>query len=142
MKSVLLTSLVIFLVCGCKQSKQPEHTQAEVKAMICGNYQGYYNDGVESISIREEGTFSQKFVQTNHILYDTNGTWSFEKLDDRYLVHFEPFVDQRDAIMHTGTVKRYDGCQATFYDDEPNNIWFFRKINYYIIKDVSEKKKP
>jgi hypothetical protein len=115
---------ILLLLVGCGKPKQSSHSLAEVKAMICGSYQGKYNKGVEYIIVREDGTFSQKFIQGSHVVYDHDGKWRFEKMDGRYLVTFEPFTDLIKAIMEGKSPESFIARTATFYDDEPDTIMF------------------
>lgn len=127
------------LLLGCGKPTAPPLGPKDVKALICGNYEGRYNRGVEYFQIAPDGTFTQKLVQGGKTAYDHKGRWSFERMQDRYLVTFEPFMDLSDAITNGKSPAQIRGYVATFYDDEPR-IYFSRDIDYFITKQ--SKKEP
>ncbi len=137
MRFVAIIYLTLVLCSGCERPKRPPASLAEVKAMLCGSYKGEYNHGVEYIEIKPEGTFSQKFIQRGVTVYNVEGKWTFHKLQDHYLVSFEPFMDLEMAILKGESPKRSTGREAAFYEDE-SKLWFFRDISYYVTRQ-SEK---
>jgi len=129
----ILIGIAAILLSGCDKPKRGPANVEEIKAMICGSYQGQYNHGIEYIEIRSVGTFSQRFVQRGVTIYDLEGKWSLERMQDHWLVRFEPFMDLEMAILKAQSPKRITGREAAFYEDE-SKIWFFRDIDYFITK--------
>ena len=129
----LLLIVTAILVLGCNKPDNPPLSLAEVKVLICGNYQGEYNNGKEYFEIKPDGSFSQKFVRAGVTVYELQGTWRFRELEDGYKVTFEPFMDLGEAIWGGKKPEKVLAMIATFYEDEPT-IYFFEDIHYYITK--------
>jgi hypothetical protein len=137
--TLLLTLVMIALFSGCKKTAPPALSEDRVRDLISGKYEGDYDGGWEYFDVRTNGTFSQTFIQNGVTVYSLEGKWTFEKMEDRYLVWFGPFMDLRDAIVAKGgSPEKVASCQATFYEDEPR-IYFFRKIYYFVVKPAEKK---
>ena len=126
---------VALMLAGCGKAGHAKRTAAgtnEVRSLIVGDYQGHYLNGVEYFSIGEDGAFSQRF-ESNSLRYTNQGSWNFHRLDDHYIVSFEPFMELEAVIENRGEPKKFGSWGAAFYEDEPI-IWIFRDINYYTVK--------
>ena len=137
MKKLLLIGFATVLLAACNKPNRPPLSLEEVKALICGRYEGDYAKGMEYFEIRSDDTFSQTLVQSGVTNYTNEGKWSFEKLEDRYLVTFKPFMDLKGAISDGKNPKRFSSGGGTFYDDEPR-IYFSRDLSYFILKRSDE----
>ena len=104
----------------------------EVKELICGKYAGRYAKGWEFFEIKPDGTFNQVFVQNGKTNYNSQGTWSFKKFEDRYFIEFKSFMNLSETIL-TGKPPEDGMARATYFDDEPR-IYFSQDIDYFITK--------
>lgn len=138
MKRIVFFCIIGFLSFGCHQAARPPLTQAQAEALVCGNYEGRYNKGVEYVEIRSDKTFSQRFIQGGVTNYELEGKWKLDPLSDRYMIFFTPFMDSRDAILKRGPPVRSGSTAGTFFEDEPK-VWFFGDIGYFIAKQADTK---
>src|SRR5438093_633889 len=140
MKTSFLICIAAILLVGCNKPNKPNRAPLnleEVKAIICGRYEGDYAKGKEYFEIRSDGTFSQTFVQRGATNYVAEGKWSFKKMQDHYMVTFKPFIDLRNAIIDGKSPERGTGWGASFYEDEPR-INFIPDLSYFIVKRSDE----
>jgi hypothetical protein len=121
------------MIVGCNRPNKPPPSLADVKALICGKYQGRYNKGTEYFEIRSDGTFSQAFIQAGVTNYGLEGKWNLENMADRYLVRFTPFMDLEEAILHGKNPEKVNSRTATFFDDE-SRLFFIGDLDYFIVK--------
>lgn len=128
--------LLAVFAAGCSKSgdaNRPPINLGEVKNLIAGSYLGEYAGGKELFVLNTNDTFSQRFVRDGKTVYESTGAWSFKKLEDHHLVHFEPCISLQDAILQKKEPKHLMLMTGTFYHDEPV-IFFFRDIDYWIKK--------
>jgi hypothetical protein len=137
---ILRAAVFVILLVSCGKTSKPAINSDQLRNLIPGKYQGKYNAGLEEFDIKQDGTFSQKFSQDGVTVYEQSGSWSVKPLEDRYLINFAPFMDLEMAILKQGKPQQVAERTATFYDDEPR-IWFFRDIDYFIVRQAADKAK-
>ena len=77
---------MILFVASC--SEEPSGMQSSA-TNIPGTYVGRYYGGFETVELRDNGTFRQKFETNGAIVYTNDGKWTFSPPN---VIHFTPFV--------------------------------------------------
>jgi hypothetical protein len=90
---------------------------------IGGRYVGSYFDGIESIDLRLDGTFSQVFQSNGRLVYTNSGRWL---LKTNQVLELRPFVGLLDYQGHgnnNGRSNWTESISALFFPD-PDRIEF------------------
>ena len=130
--SALLSVVLVSHLVGCGQPAKRPASLEEAKAIISGDYEGYYNGGVERFVLRTNGAFSQEFKQDGKTIYYNEGRWELIETTNfnGYHIDFSPFTNQVNAILGRGPIDSFSSTWGDYINGE-RILWFWDEIAYY-----------
>ena len=136
--SIFATAVMAVLLYGCSKPKPAIASRDAVVAMICGDYQGQYDHGIEYVEIKTNGWFSKKYVRNGITNYVSDGEWKIERYQYHWMIEFSPFFSQNEIFQATRDKVadfqvEFHSFNATYYENE-KRIWLSQENNWYITK--------